>query len=444
MSKQNCRFSLSAALIFCAAVYFSINTIVFAEEAAAYKERSRSVYSDFFEQNFYNEGVRQLDLSRWFRTFTGKQIPSQNVNIYGEVPDSGFWTNRHARKKLSANELAAGRKETSGPDLEKSLTVTHIEQRGLHPQIWITDARGDKYILEFDSVLYPELTTGAQIIASRFYHAIGYFVPQLTLISFSSDILQISPDAVELKDTGFETPLTQERLEEYLVLLPQTFAGEYRASARLLPNGKTYGAFSFTTRRKEDAKDIVNHRDLREIRALAIFASWLNHFDIRESGTLDVETKNGLEHCLTDFSGVLGATAADPKEPMLGYENAMDFSETGKAMVKFGLGEKTWQKKWRVNSGKLSPDFALGYFSNDFFDPAKFKTEFPYEAFRMITKEDGAWAAKILKSFSDDDIRAIVETAEYSNPETTTAIVKILSERRDIIADFWTKEEYGK
>jgi hypothetical protein len=79
----------------------------------------------------------------------------------------------------------------------------------------------------------------------------------------------------------------------------------------------------------------------------------------------------------------------------------------------------------------------VGYFTNEFFAPERYKTEFPYEAFRLVTRADGFWAAKLLMGFSDEDIRAMVKAGKYSDTNDTDTLAKTLIERRDMIARYW-------
>jgi hypothetical protein len=122
---------------------------------------------------------------------------------------------------------------------------------------------------------------------------------------------------------------------------------------------------------------------------------------------------------------------------MLGYEHAIDYGETLKSILALGFREKPWQKKWQKAGGQNLAAPAVGYFTNDFFDPAGYKTEFPYEAFRLATRSDGFWAAKLLLSFSDEDIRAIVRAGKYTDPKDAETLAKTLIERRDIMARYW-------
>ena len=419
----------------------SSGTFAQAEETAKFKQNKTSFFSDFFDQNVYNEGLNQLDFGRWGRRFSGKALPSKNVNVFDEVPDSSFFTNRQGRERLSPEALEKGYQETSGPDLSRPLRVVAAEQRGVYPRFWVQDAKGEAYLLEFDPQGKLELVTAAEVIASRFYHALGYAVPQMTVLFIKAEQFQADPSATTWEDTGFKKALSQQRLEEYLMVLPQNAEGLYRASACKIPQGDFYGSFSFESRRKEDPTDLVNHRDLREIRALGIFASWLNHYDLRESDTLDMfvshSGESGWKHYLGGFAGALGATREGAKEPMLGYEHMVDYGETSKTILALGFREKPWQKKWSLAGEKVQGSSAVGYFTNDLFDPARYKTEFPYEAFRFVTRADGFWAAKLLMSFSDEDVRALVKAGQYSDAKDAETITKTLIERRDMISRYW-------
>ncbi|MDD5226741.1 MAG: hypothetical protein PHV97_06145, partial [Candidatus Omnitrophica bacterium] len=213
-----------------------------------------------------------------------------------------------------------------------------------------------------------ELVTGAEVIASRFYYALGYTVPQFTILSLKPDQFQVAPGATTWEDTGFKKALSQKRLEEYLMVLPQNAESLYRASACKIMEGDYRGIFSFESRRKDDPADLVNHRDRREIRTLGIFAAWLNHYDLRESDTLDISVEeNGetkMKHYLADFNGTLGSTQEGPKQPMLGYEYIIDYGETAKSILALGFREKPWQKKWRAEGEKIKGSPAVGYFTN--------------------------------------------------------------------------------
>lgn len=405
------------------------------------KAQETSFYKDMFEQGAYYEGTSYLRLDRLYRALFNKQVGAEDINIYDEVPDSSFFTNRHARSPLSLQDLKKGFQETDGPNFSGEVKVVGGVFEGLQPNFEIEDASGARYELRFDSSDNFELATAASVIASRFYHAAGYNVPQVTVVKFAAGTLVPAPGARIIDDTGFEKDLTAEKLEEYLLFLPTDEAGDYRASATKVISGSDKGSFNFQGKRRGDASDLVDHERRRSLRALQVFASWLNNTDVRPGTTQDVVvTENGqevLKHYLTGFSSSLGATSKGPKPPMHGHEYLFDFGETAKAFFTLGIWEKPWQRRWREAGEKASSSPALGYFDNRYFEPQSFKTQLSNYAFKDVSRADGFWAAKIIKSFSDDDIRALVEAGQLTSSEDAEAITRVLIERRDIIARYW-------
>jgi hypothetical protein len=71
----------------------------------------------------------------------------------------------------------------------------------------------------------------------------------------------------------------------------------------------------------------------------------------------------------------------------------------------------------------------------------KWKPDYPNPAFLLMDNQDAFWAAKQVAAFNDDEIRALVETGEYSDPRTIDWLTKCLIERRDKIAQAWFSRE---
>jgi hypothetical protein len=55
----------------------------------------------------------------------------------------------------------------------------------------------------------------------------------------------------------------------------------------------------------------------------------------------------------------------------------------------------------------------------------------------LLQPDDAFWAAKQIIAFSDDDIRAVVATGEYSDPSVSDYVAQTLIARRDSVGRTW-------
>src|SRR5262249_13757738 len=67
------------------------------------------------------------------------------------------------------------------------------------------------------------------------------------------------------------------------------------------------------------------------------------------------------------------------------------------------------------------------------FDPERWVPDYPNPAFRNENPADRIWAAHKIAAFTDDEIRAIVSTGEYSDPKAEEWVARCLIERRNKI-----------
>src|SRR5262245_42893089 len=92
-----------------------------------------------------------------------------------------------------------------------------------------------------------------------------------------------------------------------------------------------------------------------------------------------------------------------------------------------------------LNRHRISPDQiqypSIGYIEGATFEPMDWRSNSPNPAFENMTKRDGYWAAKIVASFTNEQIEAAVRAGQYSDPEAERALVQIMEQRRDRIAD---------
>jgi hypothetical protein len=85
------------------------------------------------------------------------------------------------------------------------------------------------------------------------------------------------------------------------------------------------------------------------------------------------------------------------------------------------------------------PDVApsVGRFESDFFDPLKWRPEYPNPAFDNMRPDDAFWGARLVAHFTDERIRAIVAKARYSDAAASEYIAKTLIARRDKVLRAW-------
>ena len=195
--------------------------------------------------------------------------------------------------------------------------------------------------------------------------------------------------------------------------------------------GKPKGPFSFEGTRPDDPNDTVLHENRRDLRGLGIFMAWLHNPDTRQGNTLDMYTEeNGrkfLRHYVMDFSTSLGSYDLYPKESYHGHMYIIDPPIIFQSLATLGL----WTYAWETKPGEVFP--SLGYLESETFDPDEWHCDYANPAFEKITIRDAFWAAKIITSFSDEDVRTIVGKGYSPDPGAEEYLVRILIERRDII-----------
>jgi hypothetical protein len=388
----------------------------------------------------------------------GQAPRAANVNTLGEVPDSSWFTNRIGVRPMSIEELVRGANRTGGPDLSKPLTIIAGKSGGITPGFTIRDARGDVYFVKFDPLAYPNLSTGPDVLVSKFFHAFGYHVPENHIAYLAAPQLQIGPGAkvdvpgrltighgarVTVPRRG-KQPMTPEYLDSVFENAARAPDGRVRVVAsRRLP-GTPVGPFKFHGTRGDDPNDIFPHEHRRELRGYRVFCAWLNHDDSRSLNTLDMfnrsEGEKGyVKHYLLDFSSTMGSGSnamreISPQNPRAGNEYIVELGPILKTAFTLGIWERPWRKV-------RYPDYPeAGRFESDFFEPQRWKPEYANPAFERMLPEDAFWATRIVSRFSEEMVRALVETGGYSNPETVGYLTQTLIQRRDkIVAHYFAQ-----
>lgn len=401
------------------------------------KERDPSLYWDAVHQSSFYLIEQSLDLPRQYRKLTGRMQEAVNADVFGNVSNSSWFTNRHGQTRMSRADIKRGPDRIAGPELNGPWVVTRAKPQGVTPGFFFKDASGESFVLKFDPAMHPELSTGAEMVSTKLFHAIGYNVPENYLVTFDPAMLTIK-EGLEYKDAdGHRKPFTKEVLEQILTRVALRPDGKIRAVAsRLLP-GKPVGPFSYKGRRKDDPNDLIPHEHRRELRAIKIFAQLVNNFDTKDHNTLDVlvneEGKKFIRHYLIDFSSTLGADSDEPKSGYKGYSYTLDFEQALVSLFTLGLRRWSWEK-----SDPTGMPASAGYFEAELFDPPGWKPLHGNPAFDNMTYADAAWACNILASFNKDDLLACVESAQYSDTVATRYLVDVLWARRAKILSYYS------
>jgi hypothetical protein len=102
--------------------------------------------------------------------------------------------------------------------------------------------------------------------------------------------------------------------------------------------------------------------------------------------------------------------------------------------VSLGFNVNSWET---IDAQDFIPHPSVGYFRANVFKPGQWVSAHPLPAYENMTLRDAFWGAKQVMSFSDEDIRTIVETGQLSNPEAEKYLTQILIKRRDKIGRYW-------
>jgi len=119
---------------------------------------------------------------------------AQNINTIDEVPDSHWFTNRIGTRAISTEDLVRGPNVGAPPD-PSQWTLTKEKTSGSHPGFTAQDAKGETWFLEFDPPYFPQGATGAVIVATKLFWALGYNQVESYLTSFDPKNIHIDPKA---------------------------------------------------------------------------------------------------------------------------------------------------------------------------------------------------------------------------------------------------------
>ena len=360
--------------------------------------------------------------------------PSLGTNTLGEVPDSSWYTNRDLHRMTRA-ELQRGSRTSDGP--VPPFTVVAAKTEGVSPGFRMHDGRGRLFFVKADPPSNPEMATASDVVGALFFYALGYNTPENYILVANPEQFQLSPKASITEASGKKYPMREKDWRKVLNLIPQMPDGQIRVMASLAINGKLMGPHLYQGVRSDDPNDLIPHQQRRDLRGLAVFAAWLNHTDAKAANSMDTLEGSGSDarmvHYLLDFGALFGSDSTIAKDPRHGREFTFPTSRAQlKQVSTFGLDFPGWQTVHYPSELK-----GAGNFTAEAFDPLEWKENYPNPAFRAMLPADAYWAAKKAMTFTDDDIRAIVEQGQFTNPEVVDYITKTLIARRDAVGRAW-------
>ena len=365
------------------------------------------------------------------------RVRAGNVNTADEVPDSSWFTNRALREAHDTAQLALGPNTLGGTriDLHAAGPVTVVKAKtdGAAPGFVARCANGETWYVTLDPKGYEEAATGALMVASRLFWALGYNVPEQYLSTIRPELLQIGATARVPTMSGKGRPMTRQDLDTVFARAARSADGSYRVVASRQVPGRVIGRFAYEGTRKDDPNDIVPHEHRRELRALQVFGAWTNLVDIKANNTLDTlvlqDGRGIVKHYLQDVGSAFGIGANGPHDYDEGFEHVYQGDTLVRRLFTFGLYLSPWQ-----TDAKYEKHTAIGRFEAAAFDPREWKPRLPVPALLNLDDADGFWAARRVAAFTDQMIRAAVATGEYSDAEAERYLAEVLIERRNRVA----------
>ena len=131
-------------------------------------------------------------------------IRAQNVNTIDEVPDSSWFTNRIGSSRGHGRRSPARSRERAGTG--SGAVDDHArEERGDAPGFTAQDAGGQTWFVSFDSPANREGATGAAVVATKIFWALGYNQVEYFLTQMHPETIAIAGGATRRRPSGKRT-----------------------------------------------------------------------------------------------------------------------------------------------------------------------------------------------------------------------------------------------
>lgn len=361
-----------------------------------------------------------------------------NVNSVDEVPDSAWFTNRIGVRAMMPEDIARGpcgdrAIDPDGPD--GAWVIERGNLPGEAPGFRVDVAGLGKFVLSIDGAQQPERASGAAAVASRLYHAAGYWAPCESVVHVRPAIFKLTPGLTIADDRGVARAFDAASLARLLASAPSRDGRARLLASRALP-GRTLGPFSYEGTRRDDPRDVVAHEDRRDLRGARVLAAWLDHARAGEQSTRDVwlaqsagealSSPGAVRHYQVGFGDCFGGEeeASDDASRRLGRANHLDLAQEPTEVRLPGLLDRS-SARARPAGGDLFGDFSAGDL-----EPGQWQGGYPNAAFARMSERDGAWAARAIARFTPELVEAAVGAGGYTLARHTGLLVEQILLRR--------------
>ena len=103
--------------------------------------------------------------------------------------------------------------------------VTAAKTEGVTPGFTVKDSKGRTYQIKFDTRDNFEQSTGADVMGTKFFYALGYFTPENYIVYFTPDQLKVDAKTNFVDHRGVERQMLQSDIGGVLDKLPQRSPG---------------------------------------------------------------------------------------------------------------------------------------------------------------------------------------------------------------------------
>jgi len=348
-----------------------------------------------------------------------------NANSVDEVADSAWFTNDpHPDCEPISDDAEDG-----------SWVIDHGKDNGSSRGFRVKIPGKGDYMLKIDDPDAPEIASAASAIGAAIYAAVGFNTSCDQVITIRRAQLKLKPGLKVKTNSGKELPFDEKELDAVLKSAAKV-GDRYRVVASKWLPGAPLGPFRYEGVREDDPADVIDHERRRELRGARLLAAWLEHWDAREQNSMDVwmavdekqkkSSPGHVVHYLLDTSDAVGARNMPYEVAIrLGHAYVVDAAATLTAIATLGVLHEPGDHEQLVKGREK-----FSYYRADDFDPEGWVGAYPNPAFLAMTERDGAWMARKLARFSEDDIRKFAALGKFKDPGDTAYLADVMIARQ--------------